>query len=93
MSFDGSDKRKNERRIFSDNIEFSLCPPSPPRTLVGSCVNISDYGMCIYTFEQLNEGETIEIRDALPVPYKRATVRWVRAYSGNFYKIGLAFID
>jgi hypothetical protein len=93
MSSDGGERRKNERRVFSDNIEFSLCPPAPHRILVGTCVNISEYGMCIFTFEQLSEGETIEVRDALPVPHKRATVRWVRAYPGNFYKVGLAFVD
>ena len=59
--------------------------------MLGSCVNISEYGMCIYTFDHLDEGETIEIKDTLPVPYKRAAVRW--GYSGNFYKVGLAFID
>jgi len=93
MSSDGSEKRKHERRLFSDNIEFSVCPPSPHRVLVGSCVNISEYGMCIFTFEQLSEGETIEIRGTLLVPYKRATVKWVRTYSGNFYKVGLTFTE
>jgi len=93
MPFDGIDKRKNERRIFSDNIEFSLSPPAAQKRMVGSCVNISEYGMCIYTFDHLDEGETIEIKDTLPVPYKRATVRWVKVYSGNFYKVGLTFID
>jgi hypothetical protein len=93
MSSEGSEQRKNERRVFSGNIEFSLCPPSPHKVLVGSCANISEYGICIYTFEQLSEGETIEIHDSLPVPYKKATVRWVRAYAGDFYKVGLMFID
>jgi hypothetical protein len=93
MSSDGSERRRNERRVFSDNIAFSLSPPAPHKILVGSCVNISEYGMCMYTFEQLTEGDIIEIRDALPVPHKRAKVRWVRAYSGNFYKAGLEFID
>ena len=93
MPSEGGEKRKNERRLFSDNIEFSLCPPSPHKSLVGSCANISDYGLCIYTFEQVKEGEIIEIRDALPVPHKKAVVRWVKAYSGDFYKVGLMFID
>jgi hypothetical protein len=56
-------------------------------------VNINEFGMCVYTFDLLTEGDTIEIKNALPVPYKRATVRWVKAYSGNFYKIGLMFIE
>jgi hypothetical protein len=93
MSFDGIDKRKTARRIYSDNIEFSLSPPPAQKIMVGSCVNISEFGMCIYTFDHLDEGEIIEIKDTLPVPFKRATVRWVKAYSGNFYKVGLTFID
>ncbi len=93
MSFDGIDKRKNERRTFSENIEFSLSPPATEKKMLGSCVNISEYGMCIYTFDRVDEGATIEIKDVLPVPYKRARVRWVKVYSGNFYKVGLTFID
>ena len=93
MSSDYSEKRKKERRLFSENIKFSVCPPAPCRMLIGSCVNVSECGMCIFTFEQLSEDETIEIKDALPVSHTRATVRWVRAYSGNFYKVGLEFID
>ncbi len=92
MPFYSMDMRKNERRIFSDNIEFYLSSPAHQKKMIGSSVNISDHGMCIYTFDHLDEGKTIEIIGTLPVPFKRATVRWIKAYSGNFYKVGLNFI-
>jgi hypothetical protein len=94
MPYDGSEKRRNPRQAFTDNIEFCLSSRSPDsnKTFLGACVNINEFGMCIYTFDCVNEGETIEIKTTLPVPYDRAEVRWVKTYSGNFYKVGLMFI-
>jgi hypothetical protein len=42
---------------------------------------------------QLDEGEDIEIINALPVPYQKATIRWVVKYFHDLYKVGVAFID
>jgi hypothetical protein len=53
---------------------------------------MSDSGMCMYTYGRLEEGEDIEINNALPVPYQKATVRWTKKYSEDFYKIGLEFV-
>jgi len=95
MPYDGSEKRRNPRHAFTDNIEFRLSSESSDKdkTFLGSCVNINEFGMCIYTFDYVNEGETIEIKTPLPMPHKRAEVRWVKTYSGNLYKVGLMFVE
>lgn len=49
--------------------------------------------MCIYSDALPGEGESIEIGSSLPVPSARATVRWVKKYSDNLYKMGLMFVE
>lgn len=61
---------------------------------------------CTYGVLNSNQGEkpkrmlcspcssiSAELGGTLPVPYKRAAVRLVKGYSGNFYKVGLTFVD
>ena len=59
----------------------------------GVTSNISDSGMCIYSDVRLAEGECIELRSSLPVPFTRAAVRWIKKDVDNFYKMGLNFIE
>ena len=67
--------------------------PSHPqnRTLVAISSNISNAGVCIYTFKPLEEGQEIIFKNTLPVPYNRATVRWVRQCNKSIYKAGVVF--
>ncbi len=47
----------------------------------------------MYTVGPLDEGEDIEIMTALPVPYQKASIRWVVKYFHDLYKMGVVFID
>ncbi len=85
-------QREYARRAFSDTIEYRVTDRFHDKIFLGAAVNISESGMCIYTFDRLAEGETIEINKRLPVACKKATVKWVKAYSGDFYKVGLRFV-
>ena len=86
------EKRRHPRYAYAATVK--LCPASsaPERDFLGVSVNISDSGMCIYTSDCLPDGETLEIRDALPGQHRKAAVRWVKNISGDFYKLGLMFL-
>ncbi len=86
------DTRKHKRDLFFHPIEYCLGPRSSGVIFDGSIINISGSGMAMYSTRRLEEGDDIEIMTTLPVPYQKATARWVVEYSQDFYKIGLAFI-
>jgi len=91
MLHDIYDKRRHKRHLFFHKIEYCLGPRSYYDICNGSSINISESGMCMYTIRRLDEGEDIEIMTALPLPYQKATTRWVVKYSHDLYKVGLAF--
>ncbi len=93
MLFKGVNKRSRLRHTCNTVIEFRLNSGRAGKTFIGAGVNISDLGMCIYTFDRLHEGETIEIIKNFPVPYRKATVRWVKECCEDFYKIGITFVE
>jgi len=61
------------------------------RTLVAKGCNISDNGICIYTFKPLEEGQEITFKNALPVAYSKAAVKWVKQCNPGIYKAGVSF--
>jgi hypothetical protein len=91
MQTNNSEKRRHERRLFFDNIEY-CSGQSSDDVCLGSGNNISDSGVCMWTFRGLSRGEDIDIVNGLPPPYRKATVRWVKRYSGDFYKVGLEIL-
>lgn len=93
MQRDSYDKRRHKRHLYFHKIEYCLGSCSPDDICHGSIINISESGMCMYTVRRLEEGEDIEIMNSLPVPYQKATTRWVVKYFQDLYKIGLEFID
>jgi c-di-GMP-binding flagellar brake protein YcgR len=93
MSFDGDESRRHPRKAHTDNIEFCVNSTNLGATLQGTLIDISESGMCLYTFKPISEGQNIIIKSALPVPYHRANVRWVKKYSDDLYKVGLMFIE
>ncbi len=92
-SFGGVEKRQHARQAYSSLIKFCFSPDSRDKERIGSGVNISESGMCLYTFSPVTEGESVEIRNALPVPHNRATVRRVETYTKDIYKVALKFIQ
>jgi hypothetical protein len=93
MYFDGVERRRHQRRPHADSIEFYLIPSDLTTTLRGISIDISDSGMCLYTFTPINTNQNILIRNFLPVPYQRATVRWVKKHTEELYRVGLFFIE
>ncbi len=88
----GLERRRHARYPYCRNVEFCLnCGPSG-EIQVGAGVNLSDSGLCMYTFKALREGDGIEIKNKLPVPYRKAVVTWVKNYSIDLYKAGMVFL-
>jgi hypothetical protein len=87
-----SNERRHVRKTCITPFAYRV-PPRVPSLLIGITSNISDSGMCIYSDNHLNEREDIEIRSSLPVPYIRATVRWIKKDAADLYKMGLMFVE
>ena len=87
----GIEKRKHPRNPYCNVIKFCVNPCSPDKTFIGVSINISDSGICLYTFDNLHTGEVILIQEKLPVKYRKATVIWAKNYQREFYKVGLMF--
>ena len=84
-------KRRYWRSNFLGTVLY--CESSRPDSdaLLGSGIDISEAGMCMYCSHPLREGQSVVIQNCLPVPHSRATVRWVRRYSHDLYTVGLEF--
>lgn len=91
MISDVMTQRRHQRSPHKETLEITV--PSHPKngTLIAISSNICDGGLCIYTFKPLAEGEEILFKSALPVPYQRAEVRWVRQCNPTIYKAGVQF--
>jgi hypothetical protein len=87
--FQHSQQRRHLRHPYKETLEITI--PSNPRsgTLVAVGSNISDGGICIYTFKPLEEGQDIAFKTPLPVPHRKATVRWVKQINPSTYKAGV----
>jgi hypothetical protein len=86
------DKRRHQRKICIIPFVYGV-PPDSSGVQIGVTANISDSGMCIYSDSNHGEGEVMEIRSPLPVPYTRASIRWTKKDAADLYKMGLMFID
>ncbi len=93
MPFSCVQRRRHPRHVFSNLIELRVTPPSANKKISGTAVNINAKGLCLYTADLLTEGETVEIINDVPMAFTKATVKWVKAYSGDFYRVGLTFIE
>lgn len=84
-------QRRHQRQLHKETLEIIV--PSHPqnRPLIAISSNISDGGVCLYTFKPLAEGEEIIFKSALPFPHQKAAVRWVRQCNPTIYKAGVQF--
>jgi hypothetical protein len=81
--------RRNPRNPYKENLKITVSSKPHGRTLLAISSNISDDGICIYTFKRLEEGQDIVFKNALPVPHRKATVRWVKKINPSIYKTGV----
>ena len=94
MSFQDRNKQRQCPRNRSLNIiQFCFVNDSPGESRLGTTINISNTGMCLYTFNRLNEGQNIIIKNDVSSLFQKANVRWVQNYGKNFCKAGLMFIE
>lgn len=93
MLADSTAQRSCQRNAYKENLEIGLDSHPQNETLLAIGSNISASGVCIYTFRPLKEGQGVIFKSNLPVPHKRATVRWVKQYNRNIYKVGVLFTD
>ena len=76
-----------------NTIRFSFAHDSPWEIRLGTTLNVSAGGMCLYTLCDLKEGENVILQDNESSPSRKATVRWVKHYRENFCRAGLMYID
>jgi hypothetical protein len=81
--------RKHHRNPYKESLEITVSSKPQGGTLLAISSNISDAGICIYTFKPLKKGQDIVFRNALPVPHRKATVRWVKKINPSIYKTGV----
>lgn len=86
-------QRRSQRSPYKENLEIYVHAHPHNVTLLSITSNISDFGVCIYTFKPLKEGQDITFKSDLPVQHHRATVRWVKQCNRSIYQVGVQFTD
>ncbi len=91
MSFDGVDNRKYPRVPFSDHVDYWIASSGMDKTLRGLSVTIAEGGLSFYTSHPIEVGQDIVIKTSLDAPHVKATVRWVKKYLDDLYRVGVMF--
>ena len=86
---DSIERREHARYDFPHRIEYILNSETSDEILKAVAINISKTGLCLYIFNPLGEGQKMVFKSTLPVPFRTASVRWIKKIEDNFYKIGL----
>jgi hypothetical protein len=88
ISFDNYQDRRHQRTPYKSNL---IIIPSRARdvTLAAISLDISQEGICIYTFKPLKEGEDVVFKDTLQVPHRKGNVRWVKQIKPSIYMAGV----
>ena len=84
-------KRESERFDFPKTIDYSVEQQAAGEGLIGISINISQKGLCMYTFAPHSEGQQVVIKSPLPVEHRVATVRWIQKEDEGLFRIGLGF--
>jgi hypothetical protein len=88
-AFQYSPQRRNPRTPYKETFEIAVSSNPRSETLLAISTNISEGGICIYTFRPLKEGQDILFKKALPVPHHKGTVRWVKQIKPSIYMAGV----
>ncbi|GAB4488637.1 MAG: hypothetical protein OHK006_19380 [Thermodesulfovibrionales bacterium] len=86
------DRTRRHKRLTHVVTFAYCCTEKSTEIMFGVTSNISAAGMCIYSDTWLDTGDVIEFRSSLPVPFRRAAVKWIRRDVNALYKIGLKFV-
>lgn len=86
-----AEKRGQTRFDCNATIEYVLEHDAHENIQKAVMTDITNYGFGAYIYSPLRVGQTIVIKSALPVDYRRAVTRWIRQESDRFYKAGFLF--
>ncbi len=93
LSQDIEEQRPCPRTVSLDTIQFCFADDFTGELRLGTTINISSTGICLYTLNHLKEGDSIMIKDNVLPSFRKATVRWVKYYGNTLCKAGLMFIE
>ena len=80
--------REELRTGYQQAIKYVTSQFAGDTVCKGVTVNLSRSGMCLITFNQLEEGQQISIEKGLKVS-NPSTVRWVKKLDKDIYKVGV----
>lgn len=89
MSAESIDRRSEPRHTYFSSIEFALQTEHGEELLIGTSINISNSGLCIYSYVPLSVGQEITIKNAFPSRNRTYTVRWMNRLLDDFFMVGL----
>ena len=93
FSFDNHQHRRHLRTPYKANLEMIVPFSARDVTLLAVSSNISQEGICIYTFKPLKEGQDVVFKSALPVPHRKGNVRWVKQIKRSIYMAGVLLFE
>lgn len=89
ISFDNHQHRRHLRTPYKANLQIIIPSRAHGVTLAAISSNISQEGICIYTFKPLKEGQDVVFKNTLPVPHRKGNVRWVKQIKPSIYMAGV----
>lgn len=92
MSAAWSEKRRYPRRVFTTTVHYTVDSSTIKDISKAVTVNISQSGICLYTFNDHKEGETLKIHNGVPYDLQSTvTIRWIKRVNEQLYKVGCEF--
>jgi c-di-GMP-binding flagellar brake protein YcgR len=84
------ERRQDGRVDLESKVEYVL-NYTDQVVLEGNIVNVSAFGLCLYTSTELREGQEIIFKDILPNDHQTGIVVWIEKTGNNYYMVGLQF--
>lgn len=92
MTAKSAERRSDNRCDFVNRIVYILSDKHDYALFKGVTINMSEAGMCFYTFNPVRRDEEVLIvKSILPVESQIGTVRWTKKMPSDFFKVGLMF--
>ena len=93
-----TERRSTYRKDYPSSVEYVVHNGSDFQSKQSSkkaiMVNVSNEGICLYTFNPVNKGEQISLlQRPSGVEQEIATVQWIRQEKSGVFKAGLMFQD
>jgi hypothetical protein len=84
------EKRKFIRHDFAIKVAIKfISGPSEGEIHEGFLANKSSSGLCLFTFNPLDIGEEIMLKNNIYIPFQKAIVKWIQEVNKEWYAVGL----